>query len=100
MSPEYSSHIAENLTQVERRTEEECMQAVRERSEVTLVAVSKTRSIAAIVEAYREGVRNFGENRVEEAAEKVPQLRRDFADDPVTWHMIIGPVSPQVRGGK
>lgn len=50
---------------------------------VTLVAVSKTRSNEAIMEAYNAGQRDFGENRVQELQEKQPQL-----PDDIRWHMI------------
>ena len=80
--------IAANLAQVEQRMTDACQRAERERQEVTMVAVTKTRSVSEIVTAYRCGLRHFGENRVEEADSKVPKLRQDFADDPATWHMI------------
>lgn len=52
-------------------------------SEVTLVAVSKTKPIAAIAEAYEAGHRHFGENRVAELQEKAPAL-----PDDIVWHFI------------
>lgn len=48
-----------------------------------LVAVSKTNPVNAILEAYDAGVRDFGENKVQELAEKAPQLPQD-----IRWHMI------------
>lgn len=51
--------------------------------EVTLVAVSKTKSVAEIMEAYDAGQRHFGENRIQEMVEKQPQL-----PDDIQWHMI------------
>jgi PLP dependent protein len=48
-----------------------------------LIAVSKTKPISAIQEAYDAGIRDFGENKVQEMAEKAPQLPRD-----IRWHMI------------
>jgi PLP dependent protein len=80
--------IGANLAQVEERIAAACRRAGRERAEVTLVAVTKTRSLDEIVAAYHCGLRHFGENRVEEAAEKVPALRATFDRDPATWHMI------------
>lgn len=50
---------------------------------VTLVAVSKHRSVESIMEAYNAGQRDFGENRVQELQEKQPQL-----PDDIRWHMI------------
>jgi len=80
--------IPANLKRVQQRIEGACARVGRGRKEVTLVAVTKTRSIEEIRLAYRCGLRDFGENRVEEADLKVPELREDFADDPPTWHMV------------
>jgi hypothetical protein len=48
-----------------------------------LVAVSKTKPIAAIQEAYNAGIRDFGENKVQEITQKASQLPAD-----INWHMI------------
>ncbi len=50
---------------------------------VTLVAVSKTKPISDIMEAYNAGQRIFGENKVQEMVEKEPQMPKD-----IEWHMI------------
>src|SRR6476660_4334984 len=50
---------------------------------VTLVAVSKTKPTSAILEAYNAGQRIFGENKIQEMAEKWEQLPKD-----IQWHMI------------
>lgn len=52
-------------------------------SNVTLVAVSKTKPISAINELYTEGQRHFGENKVQELVEKYEQLPKD-----IHWHLI------------
>ena len=52
-------------------------------SDVTLVAVSKTKPISLLQEAYDYGVRVFGENKVQELVEKQPALPED-----IQWHMI------------
>jgi PLP dependent protein len=49
----------------------------------TLVAVTKTKPIPDLIEAYNAGLRHFGENRVQEMQEKFPQLPTD-----VCWHLI------------
>jgi len=59
------ANIAANLEHIEARIVAACARAGRARSEVTLVAVSKTRPATEIIAAYRCGVRHFGENRVE-----------------------------------
>lgn len=50
---------------------------------VTLVAVSKTKPVADLKEAYEAGQRDFGENKIQEMAEKWAQLPKD-----IRWHMI------------
>ncbi|MEX2566137.1 MAG: YggS family pyridoxal phosphate-dependent enzyme [Cyclobacteriaceae bacterium] len=52
-------------------------------SDCRLVAVSKTKTKAAIMEAYDAGIRDFGENKVQEISEKAPDL-----PDDILWHMI------------
>ena len=54
-----------------------------EGSQSELVAISKTKPVSAIMEAYKAGLRDFGENRVQELVDKHPQL----ADD-IRWHMV------------
>ncbi|TPD72148.1 YggS family pyridoxal phosphate-dependent enzyme [Flavobacterium microcysteis] len=50
---------------------------------VTLVAVSKTKPVADLMEAYEAGQRIFGENKIQEMAEKFEQMPKD-----IEWHMI------------
>lgn len=52
-------------------------------SNVTLIAVSKTKPISALQEAYKAGQRHFGENKVQEMVEKAQQLPAD-----IKWHLI------------
>lgn len=75
--------VTEGLRQVRQRIETAASRAGRELSEITLVAVSKGRSVAQILEAYEDGQRDFGENRAAELADKAPQLPAD-----VRWHFI------------
>ncbi|MBZ0305674.1 MAG: YggS family pyridoxal phosphate-dependent enzyme [Anaerolineae bacterium] len=76
--------IGENITQVRERIAAACQRAGRSPEEITLVAVSKTRPASDIIQAVEHGIMDFGENRLEEAAAKMPAL----ADYPVRWHMI------------
>ena len=62
--------IAKNLEQVNARIDRACKQAGRDRREVTLIAVSKTKPVSLLQEAYAQGCRDFGENRVQELVEK------------------------------
>jgi PLP dependent protein len=70
---------------VEGRIERAADRSRRSRSDITLVAVSKKFSAAAIHEAYRAGVRDFGENYVQEFAEKHPQIQ-EISD--TRFHLI------------
>ncbi|GFI66064.1 pyridoxal phosphate homeostasis protein [Lachnospiraceae bacterium] len=75
--------IRENLADVEKRIEEACSRRGRDRSQVTLTAVSKTKPLELLREAYAAGIRDFGENKVQELTEKIPCMPPD-----VRWHMI------------
>ena len=79
--------IAENLTRVHERIAEAALRAGRDPAQVTLVAVTKTRPVEAIVAAYEWGVRHFGENRPEEGDAKIPAVNAALGERP-TWHMI------------
>ena len=77
--------VAENLAAVRERIDAACRPAGRDPAEVRLLPVSKTHGPELIAEAYAAGVRLFGENRVQEAAEKAEL----FADRPdLGWAMI------------
>lgn len=75
--------IRENMEAVETKIAEACERAGRDRGEVTLIAVSKTKPLEMLREAYDAGARDFGENRVQELMEKMPSMPED-----VRWHMI------------
>ncbi|MBI2877042.1 MAG: YggS family pyridoxal phosphate-dependent enzyme [Candidatus Tectomicrobia bacterium] len=77
------SEIAANLRAVQERIAQAAARAGRTPGSIRLVAVSKTVSVARIQEAIAAGVRDLGENRVQEAREKVEILGR-----PVRWHLI------------
>ena len=81
--------IAANLAAVRGRIEAAARVAGRPEGSVTLVAVSKTHPIEAVRAALRAGQRIFGENRVQEALQKFPVLRREFPD--LALH-LIGPL--------
>ncbi|MBR5419757.1 MAG: YggS family pyridoxal phosphate-dependent enzyme [Lachnospiraceae bacterium] len=75
--------ISEKLDQVQNTINSACLRVGRDPSEVTLIAVSKTKPVELLQEAYDAGVRNFGENRVQELGVKIPSLPED-----IRWHMI------------
>jgi pyridoxal phosphate enzyme (YggS family) len=62
------------LAAVESRLERALARSGRQRSEITLVAVSKKFSACSLLEAYEAGLREFGENYVQEFADKKPEL--------------------------
>ncbi len=75
--------IVENILEVEKNILDACNRAKRKREEVTLIAVSKTKPIELLANAYKTGIREFGENKVQEIVNKYPQMPED-----VNWHMI------------
>lgn len=75
--------LAENLNIVEKNICEACKRANRSRDEVTLIAVSKTKPVSMLEEIYDEGIRDFGENKVQELTEKYETMAKD-----IRWHMI------------
>jgi hypothetical protein len=79
--------IQTNLETVRARIGAACRAAGRANSEVTLLAVSKTFDAQAVEEAYAAGQTAFGENYIQEAVQKISQLRHL----PLQWH-CIGPI--------
>ena len=75
--------LKENLKAVEEEIEKACERAGRKREEITLIAVSKTKPISMLQEIYDEGIRDFGENKVQELSMKYEELPKD-----IRWHMI------------
>ena len=75
--------LKENLDHVEEEIRKACERSGRSREEVTLIAVSKTKPVSMLEEAYGLGVREFGENKVQELVEKYDALPED-----IEWHMI------------
>jgi len=86
MSLSLASDIETNLKRLEELIARACERAGRSRGEVTLVAVTKTVAPSAIEAAYRAGLRDFGENRVQEAKPKIEALA--YLEPPLTWHMV------------
>lgn len=75
--------LKENLDNVEEKIQEACRRSGRNREDITLIAVSKTKPIETLQHAYDLGVRVFGENKVQELSEKY-----DALPDDIHWHMI------------
>lgn len=79
--------ICKNIELIEERISRACEKAGRKREEVILLAASKTQPAEKILEAYRCGVRFFGENKVQEGIQKIEQLK-EHTD--IHWHLIGG----------
>lgn len=75
--------LKDNYEAVEKNVAAACARAGRDRSEVTLIAVSKTKPVEMLREVYDAGARDFGENKVQEICEKYDKLPSDMK-----WHMI------------
>ena len=75
--------IRDNLHAVEENINAACERSSRKRSDVKLIAVSKTKPITMLREAYDLGCRDFGENKVQELVGKYDQM-----PDDVRWHLI------------
>lgn len=75
--------LKENLINVEETVQAACERSSRARSDVTLIAVSKTKPVEMLKEIYDAGIRDFGENKVQEICDKYDKL-----PDDIRWHMI------------
>ena len=83
----YMHKIADKLTEVRLRIRQLALDAGRNPDEITLLAVAKTQPAANLRQAYDAGQRDFGENYLREALEKIKELR----GLDITWH-FIGPI--------
>lgn len=81
-------NIKDNLALIEQQISQSCQQANRPGETVTLLAVSKTKPGVLIEQAYQCGQRAFGESYVQEAVDKIAQLKH-LPD--ICWH-FIGPI--------
>lgn len=75
--------IKENLDRVRKNMETACAVGGRTAGEVKLIAVSKTKPLPLLEEAYACGCRDFGENKVQELVDKYEAMPKD-----IRWHMI------------
>ncbi len=75
--------LQDNYYQVEDRVKKACLRAGRDRKEVTLIAVSKTKPVSMLEEIYETGERDFGENKAQELKMKYENMAKD-----IRWHMI------------
>lgn len=75
--------VQEQLNEVRQKIVQACERAGRNPSEVKLIAVSKTKPVSMIEEAIACGQTVFGENKVQELCDKIPQLPANLE-----WHLI------------
>lgn len=78
-----SMELAQNYHNVKENIRKACEKAGRSEQEVTLLAVSKTKPVDMLKDVYLAGARDFGENKVQELIDKIPQMPSD-----IRWHMI------------
>lgn len=75
--------IRENLKKVQHNLLQARQRSGRETDSILLIAVSKTKPVPDLEEAYSAGIRDFGENKVQELCDKYDRLPKD-----IRWHMI------------
>ncbi len=75
--------IKENVQIVEAKILEACRRSGRNRDDVTLIAVSKTKPVSDIYEVMKTGIIDYGENKVQELTDKIETIK-----EPLKWHMI------------
>ncbi len=80
------SDIAANIKSVRAQMAAACERSGRAPRDITLVGVSKTHPASAVAEAYAAGLRDFGENRIQEAAAKIVALRSQGVTP--RWHLL------------
>ena len=78
-----SIELTQNYNTVKENIRKACEKAGRSEREVTLLAVSKTKPVDMLMDVYHAGARDFGENKVQELVDKIPQLPSD-----IRWHLI------------
>ncbi|MDD5093027.1 MAG: YggS family pyridoxal phosphate-dependent enzyme [Dehalococcoidia bacterium] len=78
--------IEHNIQAIKSRIARACERAGRSSDEITLIAITKTVDPAAIRAAFQAGIRHFGENRIQEAQSKFPQLQDVRSQS--TWHLV------------
>ena len=75
--------LKDNLMEVEKKVQAACERAGRNRSDVLLIAVSKTKPVSMIREVMETGTIDFGENKVQEMCSKMEEIT-----EPLHWHLI------------
>lgn len=86
------TNIFEQIKNVRQKITDAALQVQRNPDQIQLLAVSKTKPVSLIKQAYQAGLRHFGENYVQESIEKIKQINEDNDfNEPVYWY-FIGPL--------
>lgn len=86
------TNIFKNIQNVEQKIVRIAEQTKRNADDIQLLAVSKTKPVSQIKEAYQAGLRHFGENYVQESIEKIQKIKLDpDFNEPIFWY-FIGPL--------
>lgn len=80
--------LIEMISSIFKRISHAAMRSGRNPEEIKLIAVTKTIPLNIIKDAAKAGLRRFGENRVQEAREKIPIITSELPDTLIEWHMI------------
>ena len=84
--------IFKQITTVQQKIANAAQLAERNTNQIQLLAVSKTKPVSAIKQAYQAGLRHFGENYVQESIEKIKEIKKDSDfNEPIYWY-FIGPL--------
>ncbi len=83
-----AAKLIENWQQVSEQVAQASVEAQRQKDEITLLAVSKTKPAEMIATLARQGQRDFGENYLQEAIEKIQVLRQQPQCEHIVWHYI------------
>lgn len=83
-----AARLIENWQQVSEQVAQACNIATRKEGDVTLLAVSKTKPAEMIAALARQGQRDFGENYLQEALEKIQALKEQAECKRIVWHYI------------
>jgi len=75
--------VTDNYKKLLNEIQQEAINCGRDPSKITLLAVTKTHPLSHVMPAYDTGCRDFGENKVQEALQKIPE-----APDDIRWHLI------------
>lgn len=80
--------LLENIKNIYRKISSAAIRSGRSPFDVQLIAVTKTVPVERIREAVELGLRDFGENRVQEAKEKISNLKSKISNENIKWHLI------------